>query len=215
MGGCLRKGDPQVQSAAQTRKLKPETRNPKPETQREEGTMMKRLVGSALAVLAIGSLVLAQAPPAAKPGPQHKSMGYFVGKWKSEVDIKPGVMGPGGKMTSTDSCEWFAGSFHVVCRSEGSGAMGNMTSMGVLGWSDAHKAYTYYGADSMGTNEFAQGQKKGNTWTFTSTSTVAGKSFQSRYTIVETSPTVQTFKWEASEDKKTWNVVMEGKSTKM
>jgi Protein of unknown function (DUF1579) len=177
--------------------------------------MMKRLLGSTLAVFAIGSLGLAQAPPAPKPGPQHKPLGYFVGKWKTEADIKPGLMGPGGKMTSTDSCEWFTGNFHVVCRSEGSGAMGNMTSIGILGYSDLHKAYTYFGADSIGSTDVAQGQKKGNTWTFTSTSSLGGKSFQSRFTIVETSPTVQTLKWEASEDKKTWNVVMEGKSTKM
>jgi hypothetical protein len=90
-----------------------------------------------------------------------------------------------------------------------------MTSIGILGYSDLHKAYRYLNADSMGTTDVAEGQKKGNTWTFTSTSSLGGKTFQSRFTIVETSPTVQTLKWEASEDKKTWNVVMEGKSTKM
>jgi hypothetical protein len=177
--------------------------------------MMKRLLGSALAVVAMGSVVLAQAPPAPKPGPQHKPMGYFVGKWKTEAEIKPGVMGPGGKITSTDSCEWFTGNFHIVCRSEGSGALGNLASIGILGYSDLHKAYTYLNADSMGTTDAAQGQKNGNTWTFTSTSSMGGKTFQSRFTIVETSPTVQTLKWETSQDKKTWNVVMEGKSTKM
>ncbi len=177
--------------------------------------MMKRLIGSALAVLAMGGFVLAQAPPTPKPGAEHKPMGYFVGKWKSEAEIKPGMMGPGGKMTSTDTCEWFTGGFQVVCRSEGSGAMGKLTSMGILGYSDVHKSYTYFGVDNMGTNEHALGQKKGNTWVFTTTSSMGGKQFQSRYTIVETSPTVQTIKWEASEDKKTWNVVMEGKSTKM
>jgi hypothetical protein len=99
-----------------------------------------------LTILALGGLVLAQPP---KPGPEHKPLGYFVGKWESEGEMKPGLFGPGGKMTSSETCEWFA-----------------------------------------------------------------GKTFQSRYTIVETSPTAHTFTWETSSDKKEWTVVMEGKATK-
>jgi hypothetical protein len=175
--------------------------------------MLKRVAGASLTVLVLGGLVLAQAP-APKPGPEHKPLGYFVGKWKSEGEMKPGPFGPGGKMTSSDTCEWFAGNFQVVCRGEGKGPMGDMTSMGILTYSPADKAYTYYGIDSIGTGELAKGQKKGDTWTYTSTSSLAGKTLQSRYTIVETSPTVHTFKWETSSDKKEWTVVMDGKATK-
>jgi hypothetical protein len=177
--------------------------------------MMKRLiVVSSLGVLVLGGVVRAQAPPAPKPGAEHKPMGYFVGKWKSEGEMKAGPMGPGGKLTSTDTCEWFAGGFHVVCRGEGTGPMGKMSSIGVIGYSQADKAYTFYGIDNMGTGELAHGQKSGGTWTYTSTSNFAGQTFQSRYTITETSPTAYTFKWESSMDKKTWMVVMEGKATK-
>ena len=35
------------------------------------------------------SLLLAQAPPAPpKPGPEHKKLEYFVGKWTVESEIK-------------------------------------------------------------------------------------------------------------------------------
>jgi len=175
--------------------------------------MLKRVMGTSLAVVAFGGLVVAQ-PQAPKPGPEHNALGYFVGAWKSEGEMKPGPLGPGGKTTGTDSCEWFKGSFQVVCRGEGTGPMGPMTSLGVLAYSAGDKAYTYYGIDSMGTTELAHGQKKDNTWTYTATTTIEGKQFQSRYTIVETSPTTYTFKWETSSDKKTWSVLMEGKSTK-
>ena len=53
-------------------------------------------------------------------------------------------------MTSSDSCQWFEGSFQVVCRGKGSGPMGPMTSLGVMAYSAADKGYTYYGIDNMG-----------------------------------------------------------------
>jgi len=180
--------------------------------------MMKRLVVvSSLGVLALGGVVLprlqAQAAPA--PGPEHKALAYFTGKWKSDGEMKPGVMGPGGKLTSVDTCESFTGGFHVVCKGEGTGPMGKMSSIGILGYSAGEKAYTYYGIDSMGSGELARGHKTGGTWTYTASSNFGGQTFQSRYTITETSPTTYTFKWESSQDKKTWTVVMEGKSTKV
>ena len=67
------------------------------------------------------SVVAAQAPAAPKPGPEHARLAYFVGKWKTEGEMKPGPMGPGGKMSGTDTCEWYDGHFSVVCRSEGTG----------------------------------------------------------------------------------------------
>ena len=44
---------------------------------------------------------------------------------------------------------------------------------------------------------------------------MGGKMIKSKYTVVLTSPTTQTFKWEASDDGgKTWTTAAEGKSTK-
>jgi hypothetical protein len=178
-------------------------------------TLVKRVTLTSVAILVVGSFAAAQAPTPPKPGPEHKPLGYFVGKWKSEGELKAGPMGPGGKTSSTDTCEWFSGSFQVVCRGDGTMPAGSVSGLGVIAYSAADKGYTYYGIDSMGMSELSRGQKKGNTWTFTATSHVGGQSFQSRYTIVETSPTSYTFKWEYSKDKKTWEVLGEGKATKV
>ena len=93
--------------------------------------MKTHVIACGLIVGALGGYALAQAPapPPPKPGPEHRALGYFTGKWTTEGDIKPGPLGPGGKMTSSDSCEWVAGGFHVVCRGEAKGAMGPMTSV--------------------------------------------------------------------------------------
>lgn len=178
-------------------------------------TLMKRVALTSVATVVLGTFVAAQAPPPPQPGPEHKALGYFSGKWKSEGEMKAGPLGPGGKTSSSDNCEWFAGNFQVVCRGDMTTPSGPMSGLGVMAYSAADKAYTYYGIDSMGTSELAKGQKKGNTWTFTAASNVGGQSFQSRYTIVETSPTAYTFKWEYSKDKKTWAVLIEGKATKV
>jgi hypothetical protein len=101
-----------------------------------------------------------------------------------------------------------------VCNGTVNGPMGKMSVMGIMGYSAADKAYTNYGLDSVGTGELSKGQKKGSVWTFTATSNFGGQTFHSRYTLTETSPTSYTFKWEASQDTKTWAVALEGKATK-
>src|ERR1700722_7690838 len=35
-----------------------------------------------------------------KPGPDHKKLDYFTGSWACDSDVKPGPMGPGGKMSN-------------------------------------------------------------------------------------------------------------------
>jgi hypothetical protein len=175
--------------------------------------MKSTAAAAGLIVVLLGSSGLAQ-PPAPKPGPEHKAMAYFVGKWTGEADVKPGPLGPGGKMTSADTCEWFGDGFHVICRGEGKGALGQMKTMGILSFAAAEKSYKFYGLDSMGMAEMSSGTKAGNTWTFSAESNMGGQTFKSRYTIVEVSPTSYTFKWEASADGTKWATVIEGKASK-
>ena len=116
------------------------------------------VVGSSV-LLAFGSALAQDAP---KPGPEQKTLGYFAGKWTSEGEMKPGPFGPGGKMTSVDTCEWFAGGFQLVCRGQGGGAMGPMTTLGVLAYNPADKAYTFYGIDTRRTETILGPHLRGN-----------------------------------------------------
>jgi len=177
--------------------------------------MKKQFVayGVAAAVLSGAVAVMAQAPPAPKPGPEHQALAYFAGKWTGEAELKPGPFGPGGKMTSADTCESFGG-FHVVCRGESKGVMGDMKTLGVVSYSAGDKTYKFYAVDTLGVAELSAGTKSGNTWTFTADSTFGGMAFKSKYTIVEVSPTSYTFKWEMSQDGTKWATVVEGTSKK-
>ena len=172
------------------------------------------LVAGAVGLFVSGAILAGPPPEAPKPGPEVKKLEPFAGKWKGEADMKPGPWGPGGKMTSESECTWFEGGFELVCRENGSGAMGKIKSEGVLGWSAEEKVYKYMGFDSTGMMQTATGSATGNTWNWTGTDKMGGKLIHSRYTVVLTSPTSQTFKWETSEDGKTWSTAAEGKSTK-
>jgi len=143
-----------------------------------------------------------------KPAPELKNLDYFVGDWTSEGEMKPGPWGAGGKMTGTSHCSWMPGNYFVVCNESGSGAMGKMHGLGVLGYDPATKMYTYNGFNSMGENEHAAGTRDGKTWTYTNESMMGGKMMKGRYTMNENSPTSYDFKLETSEDGKTWTEFM-------
>jgi len=158
--------------------------------------------------------VAAQAP---KPGPEHARLGYFVGKWTAEGETKPGPMGPGGKFTTSDTCEWFEGRFSVICRSEGKMPMGPSKSIGILGYSAEEKVYTYYGVDNtnMTMASVPRGTLQGDTWTYTDEGMMGGQKVKSRVTIKELSPTTYTFTMEMQGPDGKWAPVMESKNSKV
>ena len=130
--------------------------------------------------------------------------------------MKPGPMGPGGKMSATDTCDWFEGRFAVVCHSDGKTPMGASKSIGILGYSTEEKVYTYYGVDNtnMLMASVPRGTVKGDTWTYEDESMMGGKKIKSRVTVKELSPTSYTFKMELQGPDGAWTSAMESKSTK-
>jgi hypothetical protein len=159
--------------------------------------------------------VVAQGPPQ-KPGPEHKKLEYFVGKWTSIGEMKPSPFGPAGKLTMNDTCDWFQGGFAVLCNSQGTGPTGPTKSIGVMGYSADQKVYTYYGLDNtaMSMTTIPKGTVQGDTWTYTDEGTMGGQPYKSRYVLKIASPTSYTFKWETLGPDKKWMPIMEGTSTK-
>jgi hypothetical protein len=186
----------------------------------EEETMNKMFitVAACAAVSVAGvQLAAAQAPQAPKPGPEHARLGYFVGRWTAEGEMKPGPMGPGGKFTASDNCEWFEGRFSVICRSEGATPMGPSKSIGILGYSPEEKVYTYYGVDNsnMTMASVPKGTVRGDTWTYTDEGMMGGEKHKTRVTIKQLSPTAYTFRMEMEGPGGKWMPMMESKSTKV
>ena len=175
---------------------------------------MSRILLAALGVGLFVSGVFAQTSPR-KPGDEEKRIGYYAGKWKFEGEAKPSPMGPGGKFTGSDNCDWFAGGFHVVCHSEGTGPMGAVKGESVMGYDPTEKTYTFYAHNNLGEGFFVRGTVEGKVWTWNSESKVEGKPLKVRVTITEDSPTAYSFKVEGSLDGAPWAVLEEAKATRV
>jgi hypothetical protein len=173
----------------------------------------------ALAVLtlsAVASLASQQPPQAPKPTAEHQKLAYFVGTWTMTGEMKPSPFGPGGKVTSTETCEWFDGGFAVVCRSQGTSPMGPTKGFGIMGYNTEEKIYTYYGVDNSPMNmaSVPRGTISGQTWTFQDEAMMGGKKVKSRFAMNITSPTSYTAKWEMEQAPGKWGTVMDGTATK-
>lgn len=179
--------------------------------------MAKRILARLLvAFFACAMAVEAQAPAGPpKPSPENKRLGVFVGKWSGSGEMKPGPWGPGGKTSWTETCEWFAGGFSVVCHADSKGPMGDSKGLFILGYNADDKEYVYFGIESaMGTPETSRGTVRGSTWSWAGEAKMGGKMVKSKFTIIEESKNTFTFKGESSVDGGPWSVTEEGRSTR-
>jgi hypothetical protein len=151
-----------------------------------------------------------------KPGPEVQKLAYYLGTWKGEGEAKGSSFGPAGKLSSTTTCEWFAGGFHLVCRGEEKGPTGTRTFLNIRAYDEKTKGYTEYGISSLGDTEYQTGGSIiGNKKTFAFNTDLGGKPTKLRYTEVQVSPTLFTYQAEASVDGGPWTVIAEGKVTKI
>jgi hypothetical protein len=170
-------------------------------------------VGLVLLVVGVG---LAQAPAGPpKPGPEHQKLAYFAGKWTNEGDMKPSALGPGGKFSSSSTCEWFDGNFALVCHTDGAMQTGSMKGLSIMGWDPAAKTYTYFSTNSSGQGGFSRGTVKGDTWTWNNETTMNGKPMVVRFTLKEVSPDVATYKFEMGAPGEPLKLMMDGKQTRV
>jgi len=158
------------------------------------------------------SLLLAQAPPAPpKPGPEHKKLEYFLGKWTVEGEIKANEFVPAGKTVSTETCTLGPGGFYVESRAEG----GQLpTRLAIMAYDSHAKVYTSYYANSVGLVGTATGSVNGNTWTWMEEDKFAGNAIKGRTTVTMSSPTQYTMKYEMADEKGGYTTIVEGKATK-
>src|SRR5262245_7935653 len=172
-------------------------------------------VGSVLLIVAqvaSSGAAMAQEPT---PSPEVQRLGYYLGTWRGDGESKGGPFGPAGKLSSTTTCEWFAGGFQLVCRGEETGPTGKRTFLNIRAYDESAKAYTEYGISNFGESEYDTGGSIiGNKKTFVVNNEVDGKTVKVRYTEMQVSPTFFTYQAEASVDGGPWTIIAEGKVTK-
>ena len=151
-----------------------------------------------------------------KPGPEVQKLGYYLGTWKGEGEAKSGPFGPAGNLSSTTTCEWFNGGFHLVCRGEEKGPTGTRTFLNIRSYDEKAKGYTEYGISNFGESEYNTGGTiVGNKRSFVFDIDAEGKPIKLRYVEEQMSATLFTYKAEASVNGGPWTVIAEGKVTKV
>jgi hypothetical protein len=173
---------------------------------------MKRLIAPALVASMLAAPALAQEAP--KPGPEHARIGYFAGTWEFSGESKASPMGPGGKISGSETCQWFAGGFQLLCQGDMTGPRGAGKSGSVWAYDPTQQAYTFYGYNSMGEAFYISGSVAGKVWTWNAEFPVQGASMKIRATMTEESPTAYSYKMETSTDGTTWVLGEEGRATK-
>lgn len=173
--------------------------------------MNRTLLISLLTILSFGAAALAQTEMP-KVGPEHKKLDYLAGTWAMQGEMKPGVMGPGGKFTETEENQWMDGGFFLVSHADFKSSMGNGTSMSIIGYDPSAHVYTFSEFNSMGEASTSSGTIEGDTWTWSGDKKMNGMS--TRFVMKVKSPTSYDFKFETSPDGKDWKSVMEGTATK-
>jgi hypothetical protein len=153
-------------------------------------------------------------PPMPKPGPELKKLEYFVGAWKTTANMKPSPYGPAGALTGLERANWMDGHFFVTIHSRENGSLGNWSSAAVMGYNAEEKVYTYDEYTSLGESEHAKGTVEGDTWTWTSTEHMGGKTLRGRFVMKIVSPTEYTFSYAMAPEGGDFNVLMEGKAVK-
>jgi hypothetical protein len=168
-------------------------------------------------VAAVAALALAQAETAEAPlpKPEVEKLGYFVGAWTMEGELKESALGPGGKLDGRDMCRWMPGKFFVTCRLEHKGPTGAVMALGVLGYDPDKKVYTSASYNNLGMAETATGAFENGTWTWSSDRILAGKPVKSRIVMSDTTPSGYKVRWETSDTGKTWRTRMTGNVTKL
>jgi hypothetical protein len=151
-------------------------------------------------------------PP--KPGPEHLKLAYFVGKWASEGQLKPGPYGPGGRFTITENCEWLPGNFAVECHSEGQMLGMTVKGLSVMSYDPEEKKYIYFESNNVGENTYSKGTVDGDTWTWTNDGQMNGKPVHGRFTLKRLGEDSASYKFEMASGSDPLATVMEGKQTR-
>ena len=178
---------------------------------------MRRLLSFTASLLffatAISPVKAQMGPPT--PAAELKKLEMFVGDWAAEGTQTPGPGAASSRWTMTTHAEWMEGNFFLVERSEMDlGAMGKGKDLAVMGYDPDRAVYTYRSFSSFGEVEDAAGKWEGDSFTWTSTEHMGGKTMQGRFTMKILSPTEYAMKFELSPDGKQWMTAMEGKATK-
>ena len=153
--------------------------------------------------------------PAPMPDPELKKLHALVGRWTSQVELKPGPLGPGGKITHEFTGQMILGGFFFQGRWREKGVRGERRGFLIDGYDPVNKSFTSSWYMDDGSTVSGVLTISGNTYTWDGRFVLAGKPVLFRDIFVLAPDRMSwTVKAESSVDGKTWTPLSDGKYTK-
>ena len=149
------------------------------------------------------------------PGPGHRRLDVFLGKWNMEGQQYDGPAGPAAKITAVETYEWLTGGFFLVHRFEGRVGDSEAACIEIIGHDASRQNYPTHSFYSNGTTSEWHTREHDGIWTLTGHWPMAGRSVRVRCTTVfSDSGNTMTGKWEHSSAGSEWQTFWEVKATK-
>jgi len=168
-----------------------------------------------LLVFCFATATHAQAP-APKPNPELKKLSVFVGHWTYEGEYKPGLLGPGGKVTGEYNGQMILGGFFFQARWTEKGPAGEARGLDIEAYDPVDKNFVsnWYFSDGGRFSGVLTVSEK--TYAFAGKFLLTGKQYQFKDTLIVAADLMSlTERGEISADGKTWTPWFETKWTKV
>lgn len=152
---------------------------------------------------------LVNQPP--KPGPEHKHLDVFIGKWINEGHTIASADAPSVKIVTSDVYEWAPGGFFVLHYAYG--LVGNLSGGGIeiIGFNAASQKYTSHFFDNQGNIAISELTVRDGVWTWIGDWAGEGHRATSEFSD---DGKIQTCLHERSDDRVNWLPSMEVVLTK-
>lgn len=142
------------------------------------------------------------------PDPALKLLNVFVGKWKTEGQIRATPSNPAARINGTDIYQWLPGEFFLIHRVDVRMGDEEVKSVEIIGYDNSNQTYPMHSFDNKGNYDLLQASVHNDTWIIT------GKSIRFTGVFRDNGNTV-TGTWEMLTDGSNWSPWMDLKLTRV
>lgn len=100
------------------------------------------------------------------PGPEHRLLDAFVGKWKTGGTIKATESNPEIKIRGFDTYEWLPGGFFLLHKVDVYAGDDRNETTEIIGFDKTTKSYSMQHYDNKGDSGFMKANYNNGIWTF-------------------------------------------------
>lgn len=142
------------------------------------------------------------------PGPEHKKLAAFLGRWHTTGIVAPTAATPGAVIDSLDTYEWYPGGFFIVHNADSRVGDDTIKSIEIIGYDAERKRYFAPYFDSTGGFGTEELLLDGNTWTWRGSNVMGAREHRCVAVVSEDGNTIAA-RHEKSDDGKNWEPWMD------